>query len=129
MEESGMSALEALASDVAGKIGEQSDAPQGYKIDPAIIQLLLELFKTMLPILLEKCNKNPERVRHDCEGILNPMRAPLQSILHRRWLRRQVQEVFGRRALREFGNSIENSCCQIGVGITDEALLAAYGEC
>jgi hypothetical protein len=126
-----MNALESVAGDVAGKIGEHPLVPKTYKIDPAIIQMLIELLREILPALLDNCQKTPDQIRQDCEEILHPSRVigRLHAMMNRRWLQRKVKSVFGSAVYREMGGVVEDSVCAVGVGVTDEALYACYREC
>lgn len=107
--------------EAANRVAEK--LPNGYplpKLDPAIIAVILELLKVLLPIIIDNCQETPDEV----PVVLRDMRDPraIKDRIRRWRLDLIIRRELGWRLYRDLdGPSLAEAFCEAGsVALPDE---------
>lgn len=112
-----MASLNEVARSIANEVKPVSDKV-GFDF-VTIIMMIIEILQSILPILEDFCNLDPEQVTARAK---HP--GPLQKI----WLRWQARKVLGRSAYRAVGPAVVNGMLKVGGGLTADEIADLYNE-
>jgi len=117
-----------LLRDAADEVLGQLSADQPtVKFDPAIIMVIIEALKVLLPLVLEWCNKEPEEVPQIAEGVLEP--ESVMEYTRRWWARRSLITELGRKQYNlAGGNALLDAVCRRASASGPERIRALYEQ-
>jgi len=98
-------------------VGNIDSKHNSARFDPTIILLIMELLSTIIPQIIEWCDKTPEDI---------PQMAKSPTWLQRRVLVTKTRRVLGRRAYREYGPDVVNALLKTGAQATSKEIEELY---